>query len=445
LSTRLALVVGPARSGTTLTRLLLDAHPDVGCPSEAGLPALMAHLARVWWLANAEETAAEAPDDPGTDRKDGDPPTRWQNPGEATDGDQRGPTNSVPAGLSRAAREWIVKTVQVPMSNYCARGGKTLYVDKSLDSVYHLGLVREVFPEVRMVLVFRHVMDTVASGIEASPWGFNAYGYGPYVQGSPGNSVAALASYWLDHVERALAWEKEHPEACYRVRYEDLVLSPAEAVAGIQRFLGVSEDVTVLTSAFDGEPPRGPGDYKVEYTTFVHTGSVGHGKRVPVSLLPPALLAALNEKLEVLGYDVLDGGWNAAERPVDGGGHGLWADRLTELMDAVRVTVPHTEVGPFAVVAEDHRALRWVVDPIAGSVEQGDGEVDGVLTGTAEDLVLMLTEEENLGVLLRSGRVRHIVADDDEASRRDLMRELNLLVGLLRDPDTDRRGRRFVS
>jgi hypothetical protein len=393
----------------------------------------MMHLARVWSMVNADEVAVDAPHDPGAGGDDGTPPARWDEAARPEDGARAGAhDSSSERPLPSAARDWIVRTVREPMAGYCARQNKRLYCDKSLDSVYHLELVHDLIPDARMVLVFRHVMDTVASGIEASPWGFQAYGYTPYVQAQPGNAVAALASYWLDHVSKALAWEEEHPEICHRVRYEDLVLHPEETIAAIQAFLGVEEDLSVLARAFDRAPPRGPGDYKVEHTTAVHASSIGHGKRVPVGMLPPALLAALNEKLEALGYDALDRGWNAAERPVDGGGQGIWASRLLELMDGARGSTGGGELGSFAVVAEDHLALRWVVDSAAGTVEQGDGEVDSVLTGTAEDLVLALTGEENLGVLLRSGRLRHVVADEDQAARRDLMRELGLIVETLR-------------
>lgn len=426
----LALVVGAARSGTTLTRLLLDAHPEIGCPSEAGLPALMGHLARVWSTVHALEPA-DAPANPGTRRRDGETPPRWEEPARdetetdlATDA-RFGPT------VPKAARSWVRQFVGVPMASYCAMGNKRLYCDKSLDSVHYLGSVREVFPSVRMVLVFRHVMDTVASGLEASPWGFNAYGYGPYVQASPGNTVAALASYWLDHVSRALDWEQEHPELCRRVRYEDLVLQPEETVLGIQRFLGVHEDLSVLGGAFSRKRLRGPGDYKVEHTHSVHARSIGRGKRVPVTMLPAILISALNERLQALGYEPLDRGWNAAERPVDSGGNGLWADRLALLMEGVEMRRVDTDLGAFAVVAEDHYALRWVIEPRAGAVTRGDGEVEGVVTGTAEDLVLMLTGQENLGVLLRSGRIRHVVADEAEALRREVVPEVSrFLVGL---------------
>ena len=53
-SLQLGLIVGAARSGTTLLRLLLDAHREIGCPAEAGLPGLMSHMLRVWGTIDAD-------------------------------------------------------------------------------------------------------------------------------------------------------------------------------------------------------------------------------------------------------------------------------------------------------------------------------------------------------------------------------------------------------
>jgi hypothetical protein len=425
----LALIVGAARSGTTLLRVILDAHPEIGCPAEAGLPSLMSHMATVWSTIDADVVEDAPVADPGQKEQPG-----LDGRAAILDGQDPTPENPVrDAGpqLPAAALGWIRTSTVTAMRRYCDREQKRLYVDKSLDSVYHLPLVDQLYPELRCVLAFRHVMDTIASGIDASPWGFQAYGYAPYVQTSPGNSVAALARYWLDHVTGALEWEKQHPERCIRVRYEDLVQDPEQMVPEIQRFLGVREDLSVLQSAFDREPLRGPGDYKVEHTTAVHAASVGHGKRVPVDMLPPPLLSAVNEKLEALGYPALDRSWNTAERAIDVAGETLWSRRIRELMSQARLPANHTEVGPFAVVAEDHRALRWIFDPETSTITNGDGDVEAVLTGTAEDLVLMLIGDENLGGLLRTGRIRHLLADD-EVPRSDTRRELYELVTILR-------------
>jgi hypothetical protein len=380
----------------------------------------------VWATIDADLSDEGVTSDPG------------QRPPDALDGlvttadeEQKAGSERLPE-IPGPAREWIRSASLVAMSRYCDRAGKRLYVDKSLDSVHHLGLVRQLFPDVRCLLAFRHVMDTIASGIEASPWGFQAYGYGPYVQTSPGNTVAALARYWLDHVSEALAWEQQLPETCLRVRYEDLVANPEASVKAVQQFLGVREDLSVLRRAFDREPARGPGDYKVVHTSAVHAGSVGHGKRVPVGMLPPPLLTAINEKLEILGYPPLDRSWNAAERPIGVATDNIWSQRLHDVMATARNPTEVLDLGPFALVAEDHLALRWVIDPESETITQGDGDVEAVLTGTTEDLYLMLTDQENLGVLIRSGRIRYVVADEDGASPRDRTRELESVVATLR-------------
>ena len=324
-----------------------------------------------------------------------------------------------------------VASVQALMRQHCSLHGKQLYCDKSLDSVHYLPVVHELFPTARAVLIFRHVLDTVVSGLEASTWGFGAYGYAPYVQASPGNTVAALATYWLKHVELALEWEAAHADTCHRVTYETLVTEPGPTVRGIQRFLGVREDLSVLAKAFQQGSLRGPADYKIEHTRSVHADSVGRGKRVPVAMLPKPLLAALNEKLDALGYETLDRGWNTTERATDRGQGDAWGWRLASLMRDASICGDNPTHKVYAVVADDSRDLRWIIDSEVGTTTQGDGDVDVALIGNAHDLVLMLTEEENLGVLLRSGRVRHVTADDPESAPSNPIADIRLLRRIL--------------
>jgi protein-tyrosine sulfotransferase len=425
---KLALIVGAARTGTTLLRLLLDAHPEIGCPAEAGIPALIENLGRVWWTVNAVGGRVS----PSTDR-----------PADATETPDNAVTNPGDAGVSLfrglpgVAHQAITEAVLAPMAHYCAPIGKRIYCDKSLDSVQHLEVVRTLFPEVRCILLFRHVMDTVASGIEASPWGFQGYGYAPFIQRSSENFVAALVSYWLAHVDATLRWEQAHPELCHRVRYEELVMEPAKTLAQIFEFLEVAGDLSVLARAFErgrGRAAVGPGDYKVTYTSEVHGASIGRGKRVPVWMIPPPMLDAVNESLATLGYSPLDRTWNAEPRieepdHADAG----WSTRLAALMRQVKVprSTNGSPAGSFAVVAEDNPDLRWVIEPSRGEIRQGDGEVDSVVIGTTEDLSLMIADEENLGVLLRSGRIRHVTAREDVPSA-EVAETMRSVVELLR-------------
>ena len=395
----------------------------------------MAHMASVWRTVEAESSAVE------------DPEARLEPPGGIT-----GPLGQVEADnriahvpLPPPAQHWIHEAVSQPIQRCNRRGGKRLYVDKSLDSVFHLSIVENVFPGSRYVLLFRHVMDTIASGLEASPWGFQAYGYGPYVQATPHNTVAALASYWQTHMRAALAWEAQHPTSCFRVRYEDLVQHPEETVTAVQGFLGVPKDLSVLDRAFQRDHARGPGDYKVVHTSQVHARSIGHGKRVPVAMLPPPLLEAVNDTLVELGYPRLDRSWNSEERAADFPGETIWSQQLRQTMAGVVLQPGGSdaeEPSVVALVAEDHRTLRWVIDIEAGKLHAGDGEVDSVVIGSAEDLVLMLTGEENLGVLIRTGRVRYLAAsaaDAPEDVPSVLARILRIVTAALKDSGPDGR------
>lgn len=396
----LALVVGAARSGTTLLRLMLDVHPEIGCPGEAGIPSLIRSVGNVWWTVSG--------------RREED----W----------------SV-AALSPTAQHALRDAVTAPMADYCAREGKRIYCDKSLDSVHHLKLVHELFPTARYLLIFRHVMDTVASGLEANPFGFRSYGYLPFIQTSPDNLVAALVSYWLNHVASAVAWEEAHPELCHRVRYEDLVVDPERSVTEVCRFLDVAPDLSVLDRVFDrARLAGGPGDHKIIHTTAVHTASIGAGKRIPVALVPPPLLEAANERLAALGYEPVTPAWNAepTSGPANGAnGSGAELETLMQISPRNGRSTSRRTVGPFALVAQDHDHLRWIIDPRSGDVRQGDGEVEFVITGTADDLRQMIIGGVNPAVLLRAGRVRHLHAG--EPSTNDAVQTMLDELEILRD------------
>src|SRR5258708_24830877 len=46
-------VLCTSRSGSTLLRFVLDAHPDLACPPELKMPNVLAQLARLWSATDA--------------------------------------------------------------------------------------------------------------------------------------------------------------------------------------------------------------------------------------------------------------------------------------------------------------------------------------------------------------------------------------------------------
>jgi protein-tyrosine sulfotransferase len=385
-----AVIVGAARSGTTLLRSLLDAHPEIGCPAEAGLPALMSHARRVWATVCSSGDPAAA-----------DPQTALQ-------------ADDLPAAvmpLPPRAEQEVRRLALAVMESYCRPAGKRIYCDKSLDNAQHLPTIFHVFPRTKCILLVRHVMDTIASGLEASPWGFNAFGYAPFVHASPENTVMALARYWEMQVTLALKWQTANPGTCIRLRYEDLVHHPDTTLSALFDFLSVRCDLTTLGRAFGQfNPASGPGDYKLPFTSRITTASVERGKQVPVALIPPSLRERLTQLLEQLGYSALTDSWNAEPR----GGTSPSTSARTELARLMAWTPDgdwQFDVESIAIVADDDPGLRWIVEPRAGTVRQGDGEAEVVLTGASEDLACLIKGDENPGVLLRAGRVRFVSAE----------------------------------
>lgn len=378
-------IVTCARSGSTLLSQLLDAHPDVACPAESGFAAALARQTNVWHVlvSSHEGVAVHEP--------------------------------------SEEVVEEIRGSGEAMMRYYCAAEGKRRFCDKSLDTIDYLPLLSSIFPQARFVFLYRHVMDVIASGIEACPWGFGGYGFASFVQANPWNFVAALAQYWLTFVERALAYEREHASDCVRLRYEDLVQSPEVEMRRVLHRLGLDWHPRILEEGFDRDKAPGlPGDFKITFTDRIHQESLGRGRRVPIELLPDQLLGTINSSLEQLEYEELGPEWNVALpneerlRQVAMAG----TDDITALLRdhgdvaiataAVSGRLAKWKLPPGASVGlrVDGDSRTWKIDFGEGKVDCTSGPVDPIVAGEAKAL-LELAAGGRCAELMRSGAVRY--------------------------------------
>jgi Sulfotransferase family len=408
------------RSGSTLLRFLLDAHPDLACPPETNLPVMAGQLATVWSLIAGAPLAKERGDEPPVI------------PDEAISG--------------------VRRTLDEMTGSYLARRGRKRYCDKSLGTARFTELLLRVYPEARFLCLYRHPMDVIASGIEACPWGLNGYGFDSYIAGTPGNAVWALARFWMDNVAAILAAEERFAPSCHRVRYEDLVADPEEVARGIFDFLGVAPAPGISTRCFTPERERfGPADYKIWYTSKISADSVGRGWSVPVGMIPPPALEQVNELAGKLGYVPIDEKWGTAVIPADlrvteaasrtaspaaspvavapGRREDLVGQHITAALARVDerfltrwapcvaesftiAALPATGDGPAGV-------RQWRVEPgsrhVSPQYPDADDDTDWDVVGSAEAWTSVLTGRMNLGVALRRCELRY--CDADEASR----------------------------
>jgi Sulfotransferase family len=274
------------RSGSTLLRFLLDAHPELACPPETNLPALCAQLATVWSLIEGAPLSANRGDEPPE--------------------------------IPDAAIAGIRQTMDRMVGSYLSRRGKKRYCDKSLGTARFAALLLRVYPEARFLCLYRHPMDVIASGLEACPWGLTGYGFDPYIATTPGNAVMALARFWTDNATETLLAEEQFPDRCLRVRYEDLVTDPESTAAGIFGFVDAAQAPGISDACFSADRERfGPADYKIWYTSKVSAESIGRGWSVPAGMIPPQVLTSMNELAAKLGYLQVDGGWGTSAPPRD--------------------------------------------------------------------------------------------------------------------------------
>jgi hypothetical protein len=279
-------ILTPARSGSTLLRYLLDAHPELACPAETGIPDLGHQLATVWAAIS----------------------------GAAKPSPQPGSAAAIPEHLIEQVRAAINPMIR----QYLADRGKRRFCDKTLGAAKHAELLIRLYPDVRFIGLVRHAMDFIASAVEADPWGPIGYGFDEYVAGGSGNMVRNLATYWIDHTSAIVAVALRHPGRTFLVRYEDLVDAPEVLASKIFGFLGVAPQPGITRRCLRLKGERlSQGDHKVWWTAEITSDSVGRGQAVPPVLLTPPVADQVNALLSQLSYVRVEPHWGTADSPAD--------------------------------------------------------------------------------------------------------------------------------
>lgn len=153
-----------------------------------------------------------------------------------------------------------------------------------------------LFPGTRFVCLHREASQVISAALAHSPWGLAGPAYRPFIAAQPGSTAAALAAYWITHTETLLAIEADHPEACLRVRFEDLPGAAGRIPAALCSFLGLAAaGLPSPASAGEDDPPE-PGAYAAP------------AAELPLGQLPPAVLVQVNRLLGQLGYPALGPG-----------------------------------------------------------------------------------------------------------------------------------------
>lgn len=264
-------VVGPMRSGTTLLRLMLDAHPDLAIPEETGFMAGGSAVLRI----------------PG-----------WQ----------YGDVWYERVGWQRHELVGELRAFyQALFGRYAATQGANRWGDKTPLHVFHLEALAEVFPDARFIGIVRHPAAVVSSMV--TKW-----------RREPG----AAASYWQRaSTELVRAGRLLGDERFVLIRYEDLVFDPERVMRDVCASAELTWTDAVLrhgeVQRDKGAPPRTDG--ATSTTEPVDASLASSWKNVVTAPMLQAVERETGELARWLGYELDE----AAPDPWVEGGRRTWS------------------------------------------------------------------------------------------------------------------------
>jgi len=218
------IIVGAPRSGTTLLRFILDAHPDLAIPPETGFLALdLSNIER-----NIDPRAAVLGSVTGYPR---DAPG-WADFGiDATEYHD---------ALDRIEPFDVAEGIRAFYRLYAGRFSKHRWGDKTPVYAFHLESIGALLPEAHFIHLVRDGRDVAAS------WQKMWF--------SPGDDIETLARSWREIVMAAREQGK-HCRHYLEVSYEDLVLRPRATIEEVCRYLSLSYDDS-MARYFERAPDR---------------------------------------------------------------------------------------------------------------------------------------------------------------------------------------------
>lgn len=269
------LILGCPRSGTTLLRRILDAHPNIAAPGETYL-----------FTACARFLKGET----------------------VVDGMDVGVLNGL--GFAGFDSDQVLGRLRefafTFRREHAAAEGKSRWVEKTAVDAFHVPEIERLCGDhAYFICVTRHGLDVACS---MDDWCRKSLAYPseihPYIQRYK-RPLEAFCHAWVDATTAIEAFASNHPDNAIVVRYEDLVTDPDAEMRRLVEFVGEDWDPETLSDALGQREAKGFSDWKTFAKSAVDKASIGRWRELPSATLND-LVGVVNPTLVQCEYEVVD-------------------------------------------------------------------------------------------------------------------------------------------
>jgi len=270
------IVLGMPRSGTTLLRRVLSAHPRISCPPETNLLGATSRFLEEHEFAGGVAVGAV--------------------PGLHFAGFDE------PRVLDR-----LRALVEGFLGDIAQRAGKPRWAEKTAVDIFHIDAIERLFGErCQFVCLLRHPLDVVCSIKELSD---KMEMYLPELHRYVARYLSPLEAFahaWREGNARLLEFLAAHQHNALMLRYEDLVRDPPAEVARLFQFLGEAVDIDVLLRDALGTPDAvGLGDWKTYDAKRISKESIGRHATLDRAM-QNRLAEIVNPLMPACGYPAIE-------------------------------------------------------------------------------------------------------------------------------------------
>jgi protein-tyrosine sulfotransferase len=376
-------VLSPARSGSTLMRYIIDTHPEICSPAELQLGELSEKL-----YLTVNGTLGQIC--------------------VTSDDEER----------ERIVLAEVRRVISELMGTYTKAKGKRLWCEKTPWNLQYLELLSSVFPDAKYICLYRNCMDVVHSCVENIRLRF-AEELFQYFKKHQGDKISGAIDYWCDEVNKMLAFEREHGAACFRLKYESLVLEPAQTLEPLFGFLGVEWDPGLLTDVFSIPHDQGYGDPKIMYSRKISKSSIGKGSTISRAQIPEPMLKKMNTLLAELGYPVVGPGWDHEPSPYLSGEHVPDEEKMVSSVEEVfkhyiprqleqRKDALQKVQATYKIIVTGPQSGVWMINLSAADncITQDNVRADCTIRVSSNDLLNIVNGRLNVASAFDLGRLQ---------------------------------------